>query len=303
MAHTGTPRDALTGFAVDLGGTKIAAARIVAGRIVARRQVPTDADARPDQHVAAMAEVLQALGHDRGAPLGVAVTGRLDRFGLWHAINTGTLTGVGGVALCRIIDKAIGPAACINDAAAATLAEARFGAGRGAAHFAYLTVSTGVGGGLVLNHRLVQSGSGLAGHVGFATSPLAPDTCGSGRHGTVESVAGGRAIAAAAMASGREGDARAVIEAAQGGAAWAEAIVQRSARAIAILLADLVATLGLDRVAIGGSIGLSPGYIDRVVCALASEPPLFHVPVTPAAFGTDAPLIGALAAQHEPHDP
>jgi predicted NBD/HSP70 family sugar kinase len=130
--------------------------------------------------------------------------------------------------------------------------------------------------------------------VGFATAAGADGACGSGRSGTVESVAGGRAMAAAALAAGRTADARAICEAARRGEGWADAIVARSSAAVARLIADLTAVLGLDGVALGGSIGLSDGYIARVRAALDAEPALFRPPVVPASLGAGAPLIGAL---------
>jgi putative N-acetylmannosamine-6-phosphate epimerase/predicted NBD/HSP70 family sugar kinase len=286
--------DQLSGVAIDLGGTKIAAARITAGRIVAQETTETAPHAPADAQVATIARLAKLVGHKPGAPLGVAVAGRIDDAGLWHAVNTGTLSAISAVPLARMIAAALGPAVCVNDAAAAALAEARMGAGQGLQNFAFLTVSTGVGAGLVLGDHLVRSRSGLAGHVGFSTVSRADTLCDSGRSGTVESVAGGRAMAAAALATGRNLDARAICQAACAGDEWAEAIIERSARAVATAIADLNATFGLDGVAIGGSIGLSVGYIDRVRRALEQEPLLFRVPVTQAALGTAAPLFGAL---------
>lgn len=293
-------RAALTGFAVDLGGTKLAAARIENGAVVARAQVRTDGDAAPQAQVGAMAGLLDDLAFAPGAPLGVAVTGRLDKAGHWYAVNTGPLTQIGGFDLCGAVDGRFGRATCCNDAAAAALAEARFGAGRGAGNFAFLTISTGVGGGLVLGGRLLDSTNGLAGHVGFAVSRFADSRCGSGRHATVESIAGGRAIAAAALAAGHGPiDARGVSDAAREGSAWAEAILYRSASAVAALIGDLTTILGLDAVAIGGSIGLSDGYIARLQAAMDAEPPLFRVPIHTASLGPDAPLLGVLALHLE----
>jgi N-acylmannosamine kinase len=284
----------LEGYAIDLGGTKIAAARIVKGRVVARETLPTDGAAGPEAQVAAMAELALGVGYRRGAPLGIAVAGRIDREGFWHAVNRGTLSAIDAVPLADMIGRALGTAACVNDAAAAALAEARLGAGLGARNFAFLTVSTGIGGGLVLGGRLLDSQSGLAGHVGFATTPDADQPCGSQRRGTVESVAGGRAMAEAALALGQSADARAICQAARAGQAWAEPIVARGARAIATLIADLTAILGLDAVAIGGSIGLSEGYLARVDAALDGEPSLFRPAVMAASLGGDGPLLGAL---------
>ncbi|WP_112323608.1 ROK family protein [Oceanibium sediminis] len=289
-------RTALSGFAVDIGGTKTAAARITGGTLAEQLVVPTDGAAGLEAQLAQIETLLTRLGHGAGDTLGVAVTGRVSDDGRWFAVNAGTLSAIDGVPLGAALRARFGAAGCCNDAAAAALAEARFGAGQGAANFVYLTVSTGVGGGIVLNDRLVQSANGLAGHLGFMTSPEGQDICGSGRRGTVESVAGGRAIAAAAQAAGHPGaDARAVFETAAGGAPWAEAIVARAARAIAGLCADTAAMLGAERIAIGGSIGLAPGFIDRVAAQLDAEPALFRVPLVKATLGADGPLLGALA--------
>lgn len=285
----------LDGFAVDLGGTKIAAARIAQGQIVARAACATKAHAPAEAQAATIADLARQVGYQTGAPLGIAVAGRIDDRGYWHAVNTGTLSAIVAVPLGDLIARNLGPATCLNDAAAAALAEAWLGAGRGVRNFGYLTVSTGIGGGVLLNGHLLESRSGLAGHVGFTTAPGAHDPCGSGRRGTVESVAGGRAMAEAARKAGHDADARDICEAARRGEAWAMRIVTMSARAIATLIADLTAILGLDGVAFGGSIGLSEGYIDRVRSALEDEPALFRPLVMPAALGADAPLFGALA--------
>src|SRR5690606_36733386 len=147
----------------------------------------------------AIAALLQEVGYQAGEPLGVAVAGRIDREGCWHAVNTATLSAIKAAPLRPMLRERFGArVSAINDAAAAGLAESRFGAGQDASNYACLTVSTGVGGGLVLGGKLVDSNNGLAGHLGFSSSPLSGVPCGSGRLGTVESVAGGRAIAAAA---------------------------------------------------------------------------------------------------------
>ncbi|MDO5604061.1 MAG: ROK family protein [Paracoccus sp. (in: a-proteobacteria)] len=277
----------LSGHAVDLGGTKLAVARIESGQVTARLQQPTDPAAGWQAQLDALALMLGDLGYLRDAPLGVAVAGRVDRDGGWHAVNTGTLRAISAAPLGPALNARFGARArAINDAAAAALAESRLGAGRGAGNFVYLTVSTGVGGGLILGGRLIDSASGLAGHVGFASSRLAERRCDSGRMGTVESVAGGRAIAAAAGMK----DARAVFEAGK----THEAVIDRSAAAIAALIADLTSILGLDRVAIGGSIGLAPGYLGRVHTYLDAEPALFRPELVPAGLGHDSGLTGAL---------
>lgn len=276
----------VAGYAVDLGGTKTAVARIADGKVVDRLQQQTDAGADLDAQLVSIAILLDQIGYRHGEPLGVAVAGRVDRDGNWHAVNTETLRAIVAAPLGTRLLERFGPRSrAVNDAAAAALAEAQLGAGLGAYNFAYLTVSTGVGGGLVLAGRLLESSNGLAGHVGFASSPLGTARCGSGRLGTVESIAGGRAMATAAGLP----DARAVFADGRH-----EAIIDHAASAVATLIADLTAILGLDRVAIGGSIGLAPGYLPRVLAHLAAEPALFRPSVVPASLGQDSGLIGAL---------
>ncbi|RYE09723.1 MAG: ROK family protein [Hyphomicrobiales bacterium] len=276
----------LTGYALDLGGTKTAAARIEDGRIVERLQQPTDAAGGFWAQLDVLNGMLTALGHRHGDPVGVAVAGRIDTRGNWYAVNTDTLQSIQAAPLQSALRERLGRnVIVVNDADAAAVAESRLGAGRGAHNFAYITVSTGVGGGLVLGGRLVDSSTGLAGHVGFASSRLSQALCGSGRFGTVESVAAGRAIATAAGLP----DARAVFDDAR-----FEPIIDQSAAAVAALVGDLTAILGLDRVAIGGSVGLADGYLPRVLTHLHNEPALFQPEVVPAALGAESGLVGAL---------
>lgn len=292
-------RAALSGFAVDLGGTKTAAARIEAGEIVARLQSPTQGAAPPEAHLDAMADLLAGLDWQQGRPLAVAVAGRIGADGLWSAVNPGTLAQVAGFDLAGALAQRFGGGLAVNDAAAATWAEAHLGAGRGLQRLAYITVSTGVGGGLMLEGRLIRSPDGLAGHLGFMSArPMAGSDdapCESGRGVTVESQASGRAIARLAAAAGHAGcDARAVLDAARDGAPWAERIVDHSAAAIARMAGDLRAVLGIQAVILGGGIGLAPGYDLRVAAHLAAEPTLFRPALLRAALGADSALYGAL---------
>ncbi len=283
----------IEGYAIDLGGTKTAVARVIASRVEARLQAPTNGDATISQQIDVMSELLGKLGFQTGDKLGVAVAGRVDAAGRWQAVNARTLSQIGGENLLESLRHRFGNnVSVMNDAASAALAEAKLGAGKGVDHFAYLTVSTGVGGGIILNGRPVQSTNGLAGHLGFVSSPLGRDLCGSGRTGTVESTASGRAIARAAETA----DAKAAFET---DTPFARAAIDRSAAAIARLCADLNAIFGLDRVALGGSVGLAPGYLQRVLSNLETEPELFRVAVVPAALGHDSALLGVLLTEGE----
>lgn len=285
----------LTGFAVDLGGTKTAAARIEKGRIARYVERPTNAAAGPAGQYEQISGMLTEVGYRRDDPLAVAVTGRVDASGGWHAVNKTTLPDIAAVPLARDLARLIGPARVVNDAEATVLAEHRLGAGRGHDNFAYITVSTGVGGGLMLGGKLHQSPSGTAGHIGFASSQHGAALCGSGRTGTVESVASGRAIARMARDAGHPHmDARDVFAAAATGDLWANAALQTSAQAIAELCANLVAMLGITKIAIGGSVGLADGYADLVRSELNKLPELFQADIALAELRRDGPLLGGL---------
>jgi predicted NBD/HSP70 family sugar kinase len=111
----------------------------------------------------------------------------------------------------------------------------------------------------------------------------------------------GRWIAAQAAAAGHPGDARHVTAAAQGGARWAQAILAISAARVARACHNLQLTIDPALIVIGGGIGLSPGYLDRVIAALDPLPAPQRPALARAALGADAGAIGiaALATQSQ----
>ena len=286
-----------TGVAVDFGGTKIAAARIERGHVVARRQIETVGDASITEQISMIARLLDDVGLSIADRLGVALTGRVNQKGEWFAVNRQTLTQVDTVPIRELLAEHLGRDLMVfNDAVAGAIGEYCFGAGTGTTSMAFLTISTGIGGGLVLNGRPVVSAHGLAGHVGFTTSRMASGDCGSGRRATVESIASGVAIARSAKALGHgEIDAREVFEHHRADQAWATELIETSAMVIAELCANLRAALEIERIVLGGGVGLAPGYAGMVRRFLDGEPQLFRPELRTAALGQDAALLGVLA--------
>lgn len=282
-------------IAVDFGGTKISAARILQNKIVERRQLETDQYASPETHLTEIVGLIQALNKGEQANLGVAVCGRVDRQGHWHALNNNTLKGFSSFPLRDRLEANFGcPVNVMNDAVAAAWGEySVYSENEEIDSLLYVTVSTGVGGGIVLNGRPLISASGLAGHIGFMSSFFASESCGSGRFATLESVASGTAIGRSASA-GRSDDLTGydVFQAHLSHDSKATAIVDLSARAIAKMIADVRALIDVQLVAIGGSVGLAEGYIALVKQHLDEEPPLFQPRVIPAQLGTDSALFG-----------
>ena len=142
-----------------------------------------------------------------------------------------------------------------NDCVAALEAERRWGALQGLAHCAYLTWSTGIGVGLCVDGRVLRGKNGNAGHAGhmFVSDDPGDALCGCGNAGDVEGQVAGNAIARRFAGQGY-GDAAALLTAARGGDAAAGAIVDGLCRVLGRALYNLVATLDLQRISLGGSV-------------------------------------------------
>jgi glucokinase len=182
---------------IDIGGSKVALALGDGeGRILGETRLgppdPSPARALADILIEARG-LLSGAGVAAPDAIGVSAPGPLDR-------RAGTLCGPPNLPTWRDapvvgpLSEALGaPAYLENDANAAALAEWRFGAGRGARRLVYLTMSTGVGGGLVLDGRLYRGRGDLAGEIGHAPIEWDGALCACGLHGCLEAYVGGRA--------------------------------------------------------------------------------------------------------------
>lgn len=286
-----------TSIAVDFGGTKISAARVVENRIVDRRRVSTDQNALPESYLCTIIELIESLIGDEPAALGVAVCGRVDVKGYWHSLNNYTLRQLSSFPLRDKLESHFNCSVNVmNDATAAAWGEYVFlMKQKKIDSLLYLTVSTGVGAGLILNGRPLTSADGLATHLGFMTSPFGVEQCGSGRFATIESVASGTAIGRnASVACGKQLTGYEAFQAHLSNDVAATAVVDKSASAIAKVIADVRALIGIQLVTIGGSVGLAEGYIDLVKHHLHKEPELFRPKVMAAKLGADSALFGVV---------
>lgn len=272
-------------LAVDIGGTKVAVALVRGAEVLALEQGRTPAAAGPDAVVAEVVVRARRLlvggltSPDRVgvACAGVVVDGRV------RAMSPELLPGWHDYPLVERLRAEIElPVSALNDAQAAALGEARHGAGRGHDSLLFVTVSTGVGGGLVLGGRLWQGASGLAGHVGHMAG------------GELERVASGTALARLAAEAGHVGlGAREVIEEAEAGAGWALRLVVGAADALARALADVRVLVDPEVVVLGGGVGLNAGFRRAVVAAVERSDPRTRLRVVPASLGAAAGLVGA----------
>lgn len=282
----------MTTLAVDIGGTKLAAALIDHDfRILERHECPTPASRTPQALTASLRALLSPL-ISRAQRVAVASTGIIQQ-GVLTAINPANLGGLAHFPLQEMIQKITGlPCLAVNDAQAAAWAEYQALEAR-VDEMAFITVSTGVGGGIVSQGRLLTGAGGLAGHLGHTLADPGGPHCGCGRIGCVEAIASGRGIAAAAQGALQGLEARAIFAKAQAGDRQAQQLVQRSAQVLARLIADVKAVTDCQRVVIGGSVGLADGYLSQVEAFLAQEPEAYQVALKPAHYRHDAGLIGA----------
>ena len=270
---------------IDLGGTKMLLGLVRGGACDAPVRIPTPANGDPHRWLDALAEAAAPWRGQFGAAA-IAASG-LIADGCWWAVNPAVLPVPAGFPLVDELQRRLGvPVCAVNDGQAAAWGEYRFGAGQGC-DLVFVTVSTGVGGGIVLGGRLLTGHRGLAGHVGqyrggeTLSMPI------------VEDRASGTALAEAAAALGHVPDAAAVFTAAANGAAWAERLLNEVSGRLAPALACLQALLDPDCIVIGGGVGLAPGYIDRLRRHVAGLPDLLRPELRPAALGAMAGLLGA----------
>ncbi|EHV9142466.1 N-acetylmannosamine kinase [Salmonella enterica] len=279
-------------LAIDIGGTKLAAALINAEHtLLQRMEIPTPVSRTPQALECALALLVKPY-QGKVQRVAIASTGIIDK-GVLTALNPDNLGGLNHFPLQATVERMTGlPCSVINDAQAAAWAEYSH-VSTHSQHMTFITVSTGVGGGIVVNGELLIGPGAFAGHIGHIQADPHGPLCGCGRIGCVEAIASGRAIAAAAQHELQGKDARDIFAQAQAGHSQAQQLVRGSANAICQLIANLKALLDIECIVLGGSVGLAQGFRQQVEQQLALLPFAFHVPVYPAYYQHDAGLMGA----------
>ena len=190
-----------TAIGVDIGGTKISMVLgTEKGKILARREIPTLTGKKTRQGVRNLVDNLHQLIQDASVKkrslvgIGVGIPGAVNsEKGL--VPRSPHLGGWKNLPLRRILERALKlPVAMKNDANATAIGEKYFGACKKAEHFIYVTVSTGVGGGLVVNGKLVEGCNYVGGEIGHISVVPLGDSCKCGKNGCLEAYASGTAI-------------------------------------------------------------------------------------------------------------
>ncbi len=273
---------------IDIGGTRLRAARVTEGSIEARATAPSSDDPR-----AVMAEVLALVAQVRTAgviALGIGVPGQV------HAATRQVLSGgyvnLSGFDFAAEVERATGlPVRIENDATMALLGEVAFGAAKGQANVVMLTIGTGIGGAILDGGRVLR-GKGSAGQLGHICIDPHGRTCVCGRIGCVETVSSGTAFATHLAEAGLPEGTRAEDLLARDDPT-ARAVIAAWATPLRAAIDSLTATCNPDCVVIGGGAGKA------AIAALATVPARgawYSAPILAATLGDDAGVIGAATA-------
>ena len=315
-----TRKSELPVLAIDLGGTKIFAAIISSkGQVMAREYCLTLADEGPEAVINRIFSAIDHLLSQRNINLSqlgsisIAAAGAID-FEKGLITSSPNLPGWHDVPLRDIVKKKYKiNTFLINDASAAALGEQHFGAGQGINNLIYLTVSTGIGGGIIINGRLYFGASGSAGEIGHTTIDVNGPRCGCGNIGCLEVLASGTAVAKEAIRRIRQGGMSSLIEAvggkienitaeevsiaAQEGDSLASEVILKAATHLGVGLANIVNIFNPEMIIIGGGMAkmgdllLNPAR--QVVRERAFQLSAQAVQIVPAQLGDDAGVLGA----------
>jgi glucokinase len=299
-------------LAVDVGGTKLAAAVVEpGGRLVTWAQVPTRRDLDAEQLwrtlEALVDRVLETSGVDVPAGLagvGAGCGGPMEwpagivsplNLPLWRSFPL----------RARLQERFPGiPVRVHNDAICLVAGEHWRGAGRGKDNVLGMVVSTGVGGGLILDSRIIMGASGNAGHIGHVVVDPDGPQCACGGRGCLEAIARGPALVAWAQSQGwhqgqPDATARDLADDGAQGHPVGLAAMRRAGRALGIAIASAAHLCDLEVVSIGGGLSQAGAVLfeplEESLRAHAKLPFVRRLGVVPAALGQSAGLVGAAA--------
>jgi len=294
------------------------------GTLITQDRVATRPERGPDAVIATIVDGLRsavaAAGRSPDALRAIAIgaPGPLDP-DRGVLLSPPNLPGWDEVPLATRVETALGARCRVeHDANLAALAEFRQGAGAGTTNFVYVTASSGIGAGLILEGRLYRGSHGAAGEFGHIVVDPAGPLCGCGNRGCLEAIASGTAIASRAQAILSAAPARAaphgplarraaqgpldgaaVAEAAAAGDVGAALVLRSAAHQLGLAVGGLVNLLGPDAVAVGGGVtqagppfweALRQGLIEGSIPSV-----LARCRVGPARLGQEQGLVGALA--------
>ena len=312
---------------IDIGGTKLAiGVATPAGRMLASVREPSHIEDGPDAMIDRMIDLARGVVADAGlrpddlGAIGIGCGGPLDP---WRGVirNALNMPGWIDIPLVTRIESVLGrPTFVDNDANAAALGEHRFGAGRGTRNLVYLTISTGIGGGLILHERLYHGENGNGGELGHISLHVDGRPCHCGSRGCLEAYCSGTNIAARARealighSSGMLAasdpaaiTARTVADAARAGDALARQVWDETMDLLGGGIVSIVHAFNPRLVVLGGGVTRAGDLLFEPVRRIVRERAMRWlaevVEVVPAGLGELSGVLGAVAVALDRFEP
>lgn len=290
---------------IDLGGTKIAGIICdINGKNARFLQIPTRAKKGRQFVLEQIFALIKELkGHTPARAIkavGVGAPGEV-LAGKGIVNYPPNLPGWKRVNLKKIIERRTGIRTVVdNDANAAALGELKFGAGRGFKNFLYITVSTGIGGGMIMDGKLYHGSDGTAGEIGHTNTGEKELRCSCGRIGCLEAYASGTGMRKLAkLRLQRDLDSKALAKLAKAGNSGAKKVIAEAGRFLGIAFANYINIMNPQAIIIGGGVvkmgALLFDPIRKTIKQYALKVPLSRVKVLTAKLGDKVGVWGAVA--------
>ncbi len=303
---------------VDIGGTHIKAALVEGdGMILKRSKIPTLATEGSVSVVGRLIEAITAVSEpERGSAIGLAVPGAIDmgREKIFLLPNIpGDWENIPVVDTLR--ERFHVPVFLINDVRAAAYGESRLGVGRGAKSMVFVSLGTGIGGGIVLDGKPFFGAEDSAGEIGHQVIDVDGEPCGCGNWGCVESLASGPAIASMAIKAIKQGQPTVITEivngdlnvvnpevvakAADQGDPLARRILEKAGFYIGTAIGNVITILNPNLVVLGGSVSESgPCLLDSIEKTVTRRVKMVRggrgeVRIVKSHLGDDAGILGS----------
>lgn len=271
---------------IDIGGTKIRAARIAPdGKILQRLIEPTEKS--PAKLLTQIEHLVEQVANAKTIAIGIGIPGRVNA--ITREVLSGGYINLSGTAIPDLIRRCGNrPLFYDNDASMALIAEARLGAARTHRHIVMLTIGTGIGGALMLEGKIVH-GKATAGQLGHVTIDRHGPLCLCGRKGCLETYSSGTALGRLIEVSGLATNTTLESLLAQNDEV-ARTVLSNWIEPLRAGIDSLVAIFDPELVVLGGGLGASAC---RALEAIPGTSPWYQCPIVPAALGDDAGVIGA----------
>ena len=282
MTDVGVARNAPPCLALDIGATKVEAAIVDPDGTIHSRTRISDADHHDDLITAVIELARHVMEDGPVAVVGVGTAGPMSRGG--EEVSPLNIPEWRAFPLRRTLRDALGLEVYVDgDARALALAEGAFGAARHDTSYLSMVVSTGVGGGLVIDGELLDGDAGNAGHIGHLNVVPNGNLCSCGALGCLEAEASGWAIESLTGKSPAEADAATRV---------------RTAELVGRAVGSLASVLDFSRCYIAGSVALGFGdeffdLANKAATSLGRLPYSERLEIARSQLGSDGPLLGA----------